>query len=73
MKKLWYYISYPILLILREKVAQYEIKLAELRWQQKHLVPKARREGMTMTVFWLMETRKLLANKYERFINNWQL
>lgn len=73
MKTLWYYISYPIRLMLKEKVELYKSKLAELQWQQKHIVPKARREGATMRVCYHMEQRRLLAYKYERFINNWQL
>jgi len=66
-------IRYPIKYLLKNKVKKYKIKLDEIEWRQKHLKPKSRRCGMTLTIFLKTLTDIRLKYKYEKFIRKWEL
>jgi len=70
---MWRYLSYPIRYLLRHRVERYKVELEQIRWRQQHLKPKARRFGMTETVFSFMIRDMFLSIKYERFIKKWSL
>lgn len=70
---MWRYLSYPIRYLLRHKVEKYKNELIQIKWRQEHIKPKARRCGMTQTVFNFMMKDVFLSIKYERFIKRWSL
>lgn len=73
MKNIWYYLTYPIRLLLKDTIEDYKIRLLKIKERQVYSNIKLRRKGMIRKTSFLTYTDVISSIKYKNFIKNWSL